>query len=144
MGNGHSLACNKGHIYEKINENVSKTQMGKRNESLVTLDVKINDLENNTEKTGHDDTTYAAMRASREDMEDWNHSSDTDWFQQNGWQQQQFRRREDILYNIFMNESQENQHLDFSLSGFKPENNYGRLASLDVSMLDVKSENNYF
>merc|ERR1712122_48645 len=59
MGNGHSLACNKGHIYEKINENVSKTQMGKRNESLVTLDVKINDLENNTEKTGHDDTTYA-------------------------------------------------------------------------------------
>ena len=137
MGNGHSLACGKNHIYDKIDENMTvKSMMGNRKESITTLDVKINDLDKMEKQKGTEDSA-----------EDWTNKAADDWFQEKCWSQQQFRKREDILYNIFMLESGEN-HLD-GIHLLRPkrgsEVHYGRLASLDVSVLDnVKSENNYF
>ena len=136
MGNGHSLACGKNHIYDKIDENVTvKNMMGNRKESITTLDIKMDDLEKMENQRGAEDST-----------DEWTNRAADDWFQEKCWSQQQFRKREDILYNIFMLESGENQfdgnHLSRSKRG--SEVHYGRLASLDVSVLDtVKSENNF-
>lgn len=142
MGNGHSIACGKHHIYDKIDEKCDHRQnetpggamMGNRKESLVTLDIKIENLDK--EET------------NKENL-DWGESAETgadEWLQENGWTNGQFRRREDILYNIFMIET-ENSTSDFNWSGLKSsgEPHYGRLASLDVVVLDNrKNENNYF
>ena len=61
---------------------------------------------------------------------------------------QQFRRREDILYNIFMIETEDTggRHLGWSWGrAASGEPHYGRLASLDVSLLEPgKREDNYF
>ena len=111
--------------------------MGNRKESITTLDVKINDLEKMEKQKD----------ATRESAEDWTNRVTDEWFQEKCWSQQQFRKREDILYNIFMLESGENQNdvFNFGKKGDRSEVHYGRLASLDVSVLDrVQSENNYF
>ena len=141
MGNGHSLACGKHHIYDKIDEKSNNRQngtpgamMGNRKESLVTLDIKIEDLDK--EET------------NKENL-DWGENTETgadEWLQENGWTNGQFRRREDILYNIFMIET-ENSTSELNWPGLKisEEPHYGRLASLDVTVLDNRrNENNYF
>jgi len=109
--------------------------MGNRKESITTLDVKINDLEK--------------MEKQKESAEDWTNRVRDEWFQEKCWSQQQFRKREDILYNIFLLESGENQCNGLNFGRGKgderSEVHYGRLASLDVSVLDrAESENNYF
>jgi len=111
--------------------------MGNRKESLVTLDVKIDDL----------DADERNKNVEKENSDEWDKNTADEWFQENGWQtRQQYRKREDILYNIFMIETQDNQLHDFNFLRNKSvgEPHYGRLASLDVSVLDVKNENNYF
>jgi len=141
MGNGHSLACGKHHIYDKIDEKSNNrlngtpgAMMGNRKESLVTLDIKIEDLDK--EET------------NKENL-DWGENTETgadEWLQENGWTNGQFRRREDILYNIFMIET-ENSTSELNWPGLKisEEPHYGRLASLDVTVLDNRrNENNYF
>ena len=110
--------------------------MGNRKESITTLDVKINDLDKMEKEKGTADSA-----------DDWTNRAADNWIQEKCWSQQQFRRREDILYNIFMLESGENQldGIHWSQPKRGSEVHYGRLASLDVSVLDnVKSENNYF
>ena len=144
MGNGQSLACGKHHIYDKIDEKCDNNRqnngapgatMGNRKESLVTLDIKMEDLDK--EET------------NKENL-DWGENTETgadEWLQENGWTSGQFRRREDILYNIFMIETDENSTSDFNWPGLKSsgEPHYGRLASLDVTVLDNRrNENNYF
>merc|ERR1712110_762672 len=102
MGNGHSLACGKHHIYDKIDEKCDSRQngtpagamMGNRKESLVTLDIKIEDLDK--EETNKENLDWGESAET---------GADTEWLQENGWTNGQFRRREDILYNIFMIET---------------------------------------
>ena len=137
MGNGHSLHCGKHHIYDKIDENQPVKSMGNRKESLVTLDVKIDDL----------DADERNKNEEKENSSDeWDRNTADEWFQENGWQtKQQYRKREDILYNIFMIETQDNHLHNYNfLRNKSSEPHYGRLASLDVAVLDVKNENNYF
>ena len=135
MGNGQSLNCGKQHIYDKIDENQEQKRMGNRKESLVTLDIKFGDLDETKENFDQDKL-------------EWETSGSDNWLAENGWQtdKQQFRRREDILYNIFMIETENNEHIIYNASttSSNPEPKYGRLASLDVTLLDEKSGHNVF
>ena len=55
------------------------------------------------------------------------------------------RKREDILYNIFMIETRDSAASDWAGLKRSGEPHYGRLASLDVTVLDSgNNENNYF
>ena len=125
MGSSHSLGCGKHHIYDKIADPGHQQQqqhqaMGARKESIETLDVKISDLDNSSGWGGGGE---------------WGGG-------------QQFRRREDILYNIFMIETEDTGGRDLGWSWGRAasgEPHYGRLASLDVSLLEPgKREDNYF
>ena len=129
MGQHHSLLC-RNHIYDEITDS-SKTRLGPRNESVVTLDIKINDLEE-TDKNS---------KVEKENIE-WNEpptqQSQESWLEDSGWEQQRSRRREDILYNIFMYESRESQQAPLNNINYRrksSEPKYGRLASLDVTTL---------
>jgi len=130
MGQNNSLLC-RNHIYDEIND--SKSRLGPRNESVVTLDIKINELDENDKN----------RKVEKENI-DWNqHSpspseSQESWLEDSGWEQQKSRRREDILYNIFMYESRESQEAPISYINYRrksSEPKYGRLASLDVTTL---------
>merc|ERR1711976_81971 len=135
MGNGQSLNCGKQHIYDKIDENQEQKRMGNRKESLVTLDIKFGDLDETKENFDQDKL-------------EWETSGSDNWLAENGWQtdKQQFRRREDILYNIFMIETENNENIIYNASTTSSnlEPKYGRLASLDVTLLDEKSGHNVF
>ena len=128
MGQHHSLLC-RNHIYDEINES-SKARLGPRNESVVTLDIKINDLEENDKNS----------KVEKENIE-WNQpptQTQETWLEDSGWEQQKSRRREDILYNIFMYESRDSQEPPISNINYRrksSEPKYGRLASLDVTTL---------
>ena len=129
MGQNNSLLC-RNHIYDEIND--SKSRLGPRNESVVTLDIKINELDENDKN----------RKVEKESIE-WNHSptqSQESWLEDSGWEQQKSRRREDILYNIFMYESRgEAQEAPISNINYRrksSEPKYGRLASLDVTTLE--------
>ena len=109
--------------------------MGPRNESVVTLDIKINDL----------DETDKNSKVEKENIE-WNEpptqQSQESWLEDSGWEQQRSRRREDILYNIFMYESRESQQAPISNINYRrksSEPKYGRLASLDVTTLEQQN-----
>ena len=97
---------------------------------MVTLDIKINDLEENDKNS----------KVEKENIE-WNHpptQTQESWLEDSGWEQQKSRRREDILYNIFMYESRNSQEAPLSNINFRrksSEPKYGRLASLDVTTL---------
>ena len=128
MGSSHSLGCGKHHIYDKIadpgHQQQQQQAMGARKESIETLDVKISDLDNSSGR-----------------------GAGGGWG--GGWGGgQQFRRREDILYNIFMIETEDTGGRDLGWSWGRAasgEPHYGRLASLDVSLLEPgKREDNYF
>lgn len=111
--------------------------MGHRKDSVVTLDIKINDLDKNNENE----------RAEREKSE-WYPSppqseEQVTWLEDRGWDQQRSRRREDILYNIFMFESQETGTNNIEYRKRSSEPKYGRLASLDVTTLDQEYKDNY-
>ena len=130
MGQHHSLLC-RNHIYDEITDS-SKARLGPRNESVVTLDIKINDL----------DATDKNRKVEKENME-WDDpptGSQESWLEDSGWEQQRSRRREDILYNIFMYESSQSQephinnNINFRRKSSEPK--YGRLASLDVTTLE--------
>ena len=126
MGSSHSLGCGKHHIYDKIadpgHHQQQQQAMGARKESIETLDVKISDLDNSSGR-----------------------GASGEW---GGGGGQQFRRREDILYNIFMIETEDTGGRDLGWSWGRAasgEPHYGRLASLDVSLLEPgKREDNYF
>ena len=129
MGQNHSLLC-RNHIYDEISD--GKSRLGPRNESVVTLDIKINDLDENDKN----------RKVEKENVE-WNHSptqSQESWLEDSGWEQQKSRRREDILYNIFMYESrgeaQEAPIININYRRKSSEPKYGRLASLDVTTLE--------
>merc|ERR1711953_550483 len=108
----------------------SKTRLGPRNESVVTLDIKINEL----------DKTEKNSKVEKENIE-WNQpptQTQETWLEDSGWEQQKSRRREDILYNIFMYESRDSQEPPISNINYRrksSEPKYGRLASLDVTTL---------
>ena len=132
MGSSHSLGCGKHHIYDKIadpgHHQQQQQAMGARKESIETLDVKISDLDNSS---------------GRGAGGGWGGGGGGEW---GGGQQ--FRRREDILYNIFMIETEDTGGRDLGWSWGRAasgEPHYGRLASLDVSLLEPgKREDNYF
>ena len=89
MGQHNSLLC-RNHIYDEINDN-HKARLGPRKDSVVTLDVKINDLD-------EDDKN---KKVEKENIE-WSEAPTQErWLEETGWEQQRSRRREDILYNIF-------------------------------------------
>ena len=94
MGQHQSLLC-RNHIYDEIDNN--KGKLGHRKGSVATLDIKINDL-NEFDKN---------RKVEKENIEWYNPPSQDNWLEDSGWEQQKSRRREDILYNIFMYESQE-------------------------------------
>ena len=120
MGSSHSLGCGKHHIYDKIAD------------------------------PGHQQhqQQQQAMGARKESIETLDVKiSDLDNSSGRGGGQQ-FRRREDILYNIFMIETEDTGGRDLGWSWGRAasgEPHYGRLASLDVSLLEPgKREDNYF
>ena len=135
MGQSHSLLC-RNHIYDEIDMN-SKAKMGHRKDSVVTLDIKINDLDKNND----------IERAEREKSEWYPSAPESEeqvsWLEDRGWEQQRSRRREDILYNIFMFESQETGTNNIQYRKRSSEPKYGRLASLDVTTLDQEYKDNY-
>jgi len=138
MGNSHSLNCGKTHIYDKIKDKDNKESseshksMGDRKDSLVTLDIKIGDLDDSDVADSFEEATNEIRK-----------SASQEWLQESGWgqNQNQFRKREDILYNIFMIETEDTVQYDLPKS---KEPNYGRMASLDVSLFNVRNENNMF
>ena len=136
MGQHNSLLC-RNHIYDEINDN-HKARLGPRKDSVVTLDIKINDLD-------EDDKN---KKVEKENIE-WSEAQQPPqerWLEETGWEQQRSRRREDILYNIFMFESQETTVNTFNGINFRrksSEPKYGRLASLDVTTLDQQNAENY-
>merc|ERR1712241_486208 len=136
MGQSHSLLC-RNHIYDEIDLN-NKTRLGQRKDSVVTLDIKINDLDKNNknERVEREKTEWYPPPSQSQEQES--------WLEDRGWEQQRSRRREDILYNIFMFESQETatNNIDF-IRKRSSEPKYGRLASLDVTSLDQQYKDNY-
>ena len=131
MGQHHSLLC-RNHIYDQIDDN-GKARMGPRKDSVVTLDIKINDL-NEADKN---------RKVERENTEWCEGPTQEKWLEDSGWEQQKSRRREDILYNIFMYESQETSINNINYRRKSSEPNYGRLASLDVTTLDQQNKERY-
>merc|ERR1712226_792480 len=135
MGQHHSLLC-RNHIYDEINDS-SKARLGPRNESVVTLDIKINELEE-TDKT-------RKVKAENCEWTDPPTEPQESWLEDSGWEQQKSRRRVDILYNIFMYESRDSQEAPITNINYRrksSEPKYGRLASLDVSTLALDQPNN--
>ena len=136
MGQNQSLLC-RNNIYDEIKDN-SKARLGPRKESVVTLDIKINDLDQ-TDRTRKDEAENS----------EWSDDPPTrpqeSWLGDSGWDQQKSRRREEILYNIFMYESRESQEAPISNINYRrksSEPKYGRLTSLDVSTLALEQPNN--
>jgi len=136
MGQSHSLLC-RNHIYDEIDLN-NKPRLGQRKDSVVTLDIKINDLDKNNknERVEREKSEWYPPPPQSQEQES--------WLEDRGWEQQRSRRREDILYNIFMFESQETatNNIDF-IRKKSSEPKYGRLASLDVTSLDQQYKDNY-